>query len=42
MRSEHQPKSLLDSPYLAYVQIYSWHCPGVPSIIDIGAGTKSP
>jgi hypothetical protein len=42
MRSEYLPKCFLDSPDLAYVQIYSWRCPGVLSIIDIGAGIKSP
>ena len=42
MRSERQPKCLLHSPDLANLQIYSWRRPGVPSIIDIGAGTKSP
>jgi len=42
MRSEHQPKCLLHSPDLAYVQICSWPRPGVPPILDIGAGIKSP
>ena len=42
IRSEHQPKCLLHSPDHAYVQICSWRRPGVPPIIDIGAGFKSP
>ena len=42
IRSEHQPKCLLHSPDLAYVQICSWRRPGVPPIIDIGAGIKDP
>jgi hypothetical protein len=42
MRSEHQPKCLLHSHKLAYVQIGSWRHPGIPPILDIGAGIKSP
>jgi len=41
MRSENPPKCLRHSPDLAYVQICRWHRPGVPSIINIGAGIKS-
>jgi hypothetical protein len=42
MRSEHQPKM---PPALARpcaCADISWRRPGVPSIIDIGAGIKSP
>ncbi len=42
MRSEHQPKCPLHSSDLAYAQICSWRRPGVPPIIDIGTGIKSP
>ena len=42
MRSEHPPKCLQHSPDLAHVQICRWRRPGIPSIIDIGAGIKSP
>ena len=42
MRSEHQPKCLLHSHKPAYVQIGSWRHPGIPPILDIGAGIKSP
>ena len=38
MRSERQPKCFLHSPDLAICR----YAAGVPSIIDIGAGTKSP
>ena len=41
MRSENPPKCLRHSPDLAYAQICRWHRPGVPSIINIGAGIKS-
>jgi len=42
IRSEHQPKCLLHSPDHAYVQICSWPRPGLPPILNIGAGFKSP
>ena len=42
MRSQHQPKCLLHSPDPAYMQISDWRRPGLPSIIHIGAGIKSP
>jgi hypothetical protein len=42
MRSEHQSKCLPYSPDLACVQTCRWRRPGVPPIIGIGAGIKSP
>ena len=41
MHSENPLKCLRHSPDLAYLQICRWHRPGVPSIINIGAGIKS-
>jgi hypothetical protein len=42
MRSEHQPKMPSGLARPRVCADCSWRRPGVPSIIDIGAGIKSP